>query len=58
MARKKRRDAARHAALVQLVQTPAPAEYDYVPHNRAQRRLIARQLRRGAGKRGPQGGPK
>ena len=35
----------RRVELVERMRSPAPLEYDHTPHNRAQRRLLARALR-------------
>lgn len=40
----------RRVALVDLTRSPAPPGYDYTPHNRAQRRRLARALRKAAAK--------
>lgn len=40
----------RRVALVELTRSPAPATYNYTPHNREQRRQLARKLRQATAK--------
>lgn len=40
----------RRVALVALTRAPAPASYDHTPHNRQQRRTLARAMRKARSK--------
>lgn len=53
-----RRSLARRQELVEKTRGLPPAQYDYQPHNRQQRRTLARELRAAAKPKAPKRWPR